>query len=214
MTLHLRTAFVLALGVLLLIPGPTVLLVISYALSDGRRSAMSVLTGVALGDFVAMSLSVVGLGALLAASATAFTVLKWVGAAYLVYLGVMMWRRPPRLAADLGLAADLVAEPRASDVAKLGHAFMVTVLNPKSIAFFVAFVPQFISPTAPMGAQVSVLVATFVVLAVVTNLAYAMAAGTLRERVRAPHVLRAFNRIGGTVLIGAGIATAALRRAS
>lgn len=213
MTLHLWLAFVLASGVLLLIPGPTVLLVIGYALSDGRRSALSVLTGVALGDFVAMSLSVVGLGALLAASATAFTVLKWVGAAYLVYLGVMMWRRPPPLADDL-VADDLVAEPRSSDAAKLGHAFMVTVLNPKSIAFFVAFVPQFISPAAPMVAQVSVLVATFVALAVATNFAYAMAAGILRERVRAPNVLRAFNRIGGTVLIGAGIATAALRRST
>src|SRR3972149_4281875 len=147
MTLHLWISFVLASGVLLLIPGPTVLLVIGYALSDGRRSALSVLTGVALGDFVAMSLSVVGLGALLAASATAFTVLKWVGAAYLVYLGVMMWRRPPRP------VPDLVAGDRASDAAKLGHAFTVTVLNPKSIAFFVAFVPQFISPSAPMAAR-------------------------------------------------------------
>jgi threonine/homoserine/homoserine lactone efflux protein len=177
-------------------------------LSDGRRSALSVLTGVALGDFMAMSLSVVGLGAVLAASATAFAVLKWVGAAYLVYLGFMMWRRPPRLLADL---AD---QRRTSDLAKLGHAFAVTVLNPKSIAFFVAFVPQFISPATPMGTQVPVLVATFVALAVATNFAYAMAAGTLRDRVRQPRVLRAFNRIGGTVLIGAGIATAALSRSA
>jgi len=205
-TLQLWIAFVLASSIVLLIPGPTVLLVIGYALSDGRRSAFSVLTGVALGDFVAMSLSVVGLGALLAASATAFAVLKWVGAAYLVYLGIVMWRRPPSLAADL-------ADPRrSSDLAKLGHAFAVTVLNPKSIAFFIAFVPQFLTPTIPMSAQVPVLVVTFVSLAVATNFAYAMAAGTLRERVREPRVLRALNRVGGSVLIGAGIATAALRR--
>ncbi len=206
MTLQLWIAFVLASTVLLLIPGPTVLLVIGYALSDGRRSALSVLTGVALGDFVAMTLSVIGLGALLAASATAFLVLKWVGAAYLVYLGIMMWRKPPQP------AADLAAQRRSSDLAKLGHAFAVTVLNPKSIAFFIAFVPQFLTPTAPMGAQVPVLVATFVGLAVATNFAYAMAAGTLRERVREPRVLLALNRIGGSVLIGAGIATAVLRR--
>lgn len=206
MTLQLWIAFVLASGVVLLIPGPTVLMVIGYALSDGRRSALSVLTGVALGDFVAMSLSVVGLGALLAASATAFAVLKWVGAAYLVYLGIMMWRRPP------SLAADLTDPRRSSDLAKLSHAFAVTVLNPKSIAFFIAFVPQFLSPTAAMSAQVPVLLATFVSLAVATNFAYAMAAGTLRERVREPRVLRALNRLGGSVLIGAGIATAALRR--
>lgn len=207
MTLHLWIAFVLASGVLLLIPGPTVLLVIGYALADGRRAALSVLTGVALGDFVALSLSILGLGALLATSATAFTALKWVGAAYLVYLGVTMWRRPPRLAAAL-------AEGRTrSDLAKLGHAFLVTVLNPKSIAFFVAFLPQFVSPSIPLSAQMPVLVATFVTLAVVTNFGYAMAAGSLREKVRDPRVLRAFNRIGGGVLIGAGVATAALRRA-
>ncbi len=208
MTLQLWIAFVLASGVVLLIPGPTVLMVIGYALSDGRRSAFSVLAGVALGDFVAMSLSVIGLGALLAASATAFTVLKWVGAAYLVYLGISMWRRSPQP------TTDLTDQPQASDMAKLSHAFAVTVLNPKSIAFFVAFVPQFLTPTAPMSAQVPVLVVTFVSLAVATNFAYGMAAGTLRERVREPRVLRALNRIGGSVLIGAGIATAALRRSS
>jgi len=207
MTLQLWIAFVLASGIVLLIPGPTVLMVIGYALSDGRRSAFSVLAGVALGDFVAMSLSVVGLGALLAASATTFMVLKWVGAAYLVYLGISMWRQPPQPTTEL---AD---SHRSSDLAKLGHAFAVTVLNPKSIAFFVAFVPQFLNPTIPMSAQVPVLVATFVSLAVATNFAYGMAAGTLRERIREPRILRALNRIGGSVLIGAGIATAALRRA-
>jgi threonine/homoserine/homoserine lactone efflux protein len=208
MTLQLWLAFVLASGVLLLLPGPTVLLVIGYAVSDGRRSAWWVLAGVALGDFVAMSLSVAGLGAVLATSATAFTVLKGIGAAYLIYLGLMMWRRPAPP------AADLAGQPRSSDLAKLRHAFAVTVLNPKSIAFFVAFVPQFLTPAAPMSAQVPVLLATFVSLAVATNFAYAMVAGTLRARVREPRVLRAFNRIGGSVLIGAGIATAALRRSA
>ncbi len=208
MTLQLWIAFVVASGVLLVIPGPTVLLVIGYALSEGRRSALSVITGVALGDFVAMSLSVLGLGALLAASATAFALLKWIGAAYLIYLGVMMWRRPRQA------TADLAARPPTSDLAKLGHAFAVTVLNPKSIAFFVAFVPQFLTPTAPLSAQVPVLLATFVSLAVGTNFAYAMAAGTLRRQVRRPGILRALDRIGGGVLIGAGIATAALRRAN
>lgn len=206
MTLQLWIAFVLASGIVLAIPGPTVLVVISYALVDGRRSLLAVLAGVALGDFVAMTLSVVGLGALLAASATAFVVLKWVGAVYLVYLGIMMWRRSPT-------AADVVTEHNSSDWAKLGHTFAVTVLNPKSIAFFVAFVPQFMSPSAPMSVQAPVLIATFVGLAVASNMTYALAAGTLRDRVREPRFLRTLNRIGGSVLIGAGIATATLRRA-
>ena len=90
-------AFAAASAVLLLIPGPTVLLVVSYALTQGRRVALAMAAGVALGDFTAMTLSLAGLGALLLTSATLFTVLKWVGAAYLVYLGVKLWRAEPQM---------------------------------------------------------------------------------------------------------------------
>src|SRR5690242_21860988 len=87
-------AFAAASGILLAIPGPTVLLVISYALGHGRRSAYATVAGVALGDFTAMTASMVGLGALLAASAMLFMLVKWIGAAYLVFLGVKLWRAP------------------------------------------------------------------------------------------------------------------------
>lgn len=87
-------AFVAASAVLLAIPGPTILLVISYALGHGRKAATSTVAGVALGDFTAMTASMLGLGALLATSATLFTALKWIGAAYLVYLGIKLWRAP------------------------------------------------------------------------------------------------------------------------
>src|SRR3954470_21985479 len=92
MTLTLWTAFVAASSILLVIPGPTVLLVVSYALGQGWRTALPMAIGVALGDFTAMSLSMLGVGALLAASATVFTGLKWLGAAYLVWLGIKLWR--------------------------------------------------------------------------------------------------------------------------
>ena len=92
MTLESWAAFTAASTVLLVIPGPTVLLVVSYALGQGWRTALPMAVGVALGDFTAMTLSMLGLGAVLAASATLFTTLKWVGAAYLVYLGVKLWR--------------------------------------------------------------------------------------------------------------------------
>lgn len=88
MSIELWLAFVAASAILLAIPGPTVLLVISYALGHGKRSATATVAGVALGDFTAMTASILGLGALLATSATLFTVLKWVGAAYLIYLGI------------------------------------------------------------------------------------------------------------------------------
>ena len=87
-------AFAAASAVLLAIPGPTILLVISYALGHGKKAAGATVGGVALGDFTAMTASMLGLGALLAASATLFTALKWIGAAYLIYLGVKLWRAP------------------------------------------------------------------------------------------------------------------------
>ena len=93
-------AFAFASIVLLLIPGPTVLLVVSYALTQGRRVALATVAGVALGDLVAMTLSLAGLGAILAASSAVFTILKWIGAAYLLYLGIRLWRAKPSLALE------------------------------------------------------------------------------------------------------------------
>ncbi len=207
MPLDLWLAFVAASAVLLIIPGPTILLVLSYALTQGRRVAVAMALGVALGDFVAMSASLAGLGALVLASATAFTALKWLGAAYLVWLGVKLLRSRPAQ----GLGADLVEGLPARGV--FWHAAAVTALNPKSIAFFIAFVPQFLQPAAPLAPQFAVLVATFVGLAAMNALAYALAADRLRARLRRPGVLVWLNRIGGTALIGMGLATAALRRA-
>ena len=108
-------AFALASAVLVAIPGPTVLLVISYALGHGRKSAAATVAGVALGDFTAMSASMLGLGAFLAASATLFTALKLVGAAYLIYMGVKLCRAP---VAFPGVEAPIVADcrsPRRAD---------------------------------------------------------------------------------------------------
>ena len=206
MPLDLYLAYVLATCVILVIPGPTIVLVVSYALSHGRRSALATVAGVAAGDFLAMTLSLAGVGALLAASATAFTVLKWIGAAYLVWLGVRLWRTP---------GAPVEVEPAASarparSMAR--HAFVVTALNPKSIAFFVAFMPQFISPDRPALPQVALLGATFLALAVANAAGYALLAGALRSRIRRPATLRLVHRTGGTALIGAGLVTAALRR--
>jgi threonine/homoserine/homoserine lactone efflux protein len=204
MSLAVWSAFVAASVVLLMIPGPTVVLVVSYALSQGRRVAVAAAAGVALGDFTAMTLSLAGLGALLAASATLFGVLKWLGAAYLVYLGVRLWRSPPVL-------AEVAAEPAAARKVFL-HAYMVTTLNPKSLAFFVAFVPQFVHWDAAPLPQLVTLETTFVTLAAVNALAYALAADRLRARIRRPRVLSFMNRTGATCLVGMGVATATLAR--
>jgi threonine/homoserine/homoserine lactone efflux protein len=191
-------AFVAASAVLLAIPGPTVLLVISYALGHGRRSARSTVAGVALGDFTAMTASMLGLGALLAASAALFTVLKWVGAAYLVYLGVRLWRAP------VGDDAVEVVAPVERPGRIFLHAYAVTALNPKSIVFFIAFLPQFLDSATPLVRQLVIFEATFLVLATVNALSYALLASAARRTIRKPRVQRAVNRVGGSLLIGAG----------
>ncbi|WP_172292476.1 LysE family translocator [Pseudoruegeria sp. HB172150] len=200
-------AFVAASTALLLIPGPTVLLVLSYAIGHGRKVATSTALGVALGDFIAMSASLAGLGALVMASATLFTVLKWVGAAYLVFLGVKLIR-----SAD----GAVLITPDTEVLSRshvFGHAVTVTALNPKSIAFFIAFVPQFADPTRPLLPQFAILVATFVGLAIINVFSYAFLASHLRDLIRRPRVIAWITRAGGGALIAMGLATAALRRA-
>jgi threonine/homoserine/homoserine lactone efflux protein len=208
MDLQIWLAFVAASIALLLIPGPTVLLVLSYAISLGRRVALATVGGVALGDFIAMSASLVGLGALVLASATLFIVLKWVGAVYLVYLGVKLFRSAST--ASLG-DLEKVTETSASSV--FGHAAAVTALNPKSIVFFIAFVPQFIVVESPLLPQFAILIATFVGLAALNTLAYALLADKLRSKIAQPSVLAWFSRLGGSALIAMGVATAAFKRA-
>ena len=199
-------AFAAASIVLLVIPGPTILLVVSYALTQGKRVALAMTAGVALGDLTAMTLSLAGLGALLLASATLFTILKWIGAAYLVYLGIRLWRSEPTLP-ETGAAPG----PRPAR-GIFGHAFVVTALNPKSIAFFVAFVPQFIDRSAPLLPQLVIMEATFVFLAGLNALVFALAADQLRTRIRRPSVLRWMNRAGAGCLVGMGVATATVSR--
>jgi threonine/homoserine/homoserine lactone efflux protein len=197
-------AFAAASAVLLMIPGPTVLLVVSYALGQGWRTALPMAVGVALGDFTAMTLSMLGIGALLAASATVFTILKVIGAGYLIYLGIKLFRAGGALRAEPHTDAS-------SAVRMAAHAWLVTALNPKSITFFVAFLPQFLDRHADFLHQMLVFEGTFLALAFANALGYAAAAARARAIVRNERAIRIFNRTGGTLLVGAGIATVAMR---
>lgn len=195
--------FALASFLLIIIPGPTVLTVITQALAHGRTVAFASVAGVALGDLAAASLSVLGVGAVLAASATLFTVMKWLGAAYLVYIGIRMWTAPiTPPAAD---AAEGSPPPPRRKIFR--DAFLVTVFNPKSIIFFVAFLPQFIKPQAPYAPQAAMLVAIFVVVAALNTYAYALLASGARRAIQRPSVLRRMTRAGGSALVMAGFAT-------
>ena len=206
MSLEIWAAFAAASAILLIIPGPTILLVVSYALGQGWRSALPMAFGVALGDFTAMTLSMLGIGALLLASASIFLALKWVGAAYLIYLGVKLFRA----------GGAFNARPRTERTSPLkmaAHAWLVTALNPKSITFFVAFLPQFIDRHADFLTQMAIFEATFLALAFANAFGYALVASRARGLVRNEQAIRVFNRTGGTLLVGAGVATVALRPA-
>lgn len=210
MSLDLWLTFVVASTALLVIPGPTLMMVLSYAMTQGRRVAVASALGVATGDLIAMTLSVIGLGALFLTSALAFTVLKWVGAVYLVYLGLrMLW------SARTPTETTLMNKPEGQRAAKVFRDLTtVTALNPKSNTFFVAFVPQFIDPAASFAPQAGILIATFVTIAGINALIFALAANAMRSRITRPSVQMWLTRAGGATLVGMGLLTATLRRAT
>jgi threonine/homoserine/homoserine lactone efflux protein len=192
-------AFVAAATVLLLIPGPTILTVISYSMAHGRRANVPLVAAVALGDSTALVLSLLGLGALLAASAFWFTVVKLAGGLYLAYLGIRMLRA--------GISPQQAAAPAApaSRWRLFTNTYLVTALNPKGIVFFVAFLPQFINPAAPVTRQLWVLAATFVALATANATLYAVFAASARKVLGSPRAQRGFNLAGGSLLSAAGV---------
>ena len=200
--------FAIASMVLLVIPGPTIIMVVSQALAHGRRVAFASVIGVGLGDLVAASLSIIGVGTILAASATVFAVIKWAGAAYLVYIGIKMWTTPVSV-------PDIDAVPTAGGRrSAFRDSFLVTLLNPKGIVFFMAFVPQFITPSADFAPQAAIFVVIFVLLGIFNAWAYAMLASGARNVIRRPSVLRAATRTGACFLIGAGVFSAFARRSA
>ena len=196
-------AFAAASTVLVLIPGPTVLLVVSYALGQGWRAALPTAAGVALGDFTAMSFSMLGLGALLQTSATLYIGLKWLGAAYLVWLGIGLWRAGGRFE-----VAPRKAETRWTTMVL--HAWIVTALNPKSLTFFIAFLPQFMDQQGDFWLQMLVLESTYLLIAFANALFYALTASRARHMMGSPRAIRWFNRSGAVLLVGAGLAAATL----
>lgn len=157
-----------------------------------------------------------GLGALVLASATLFTVLKWAGAVYFVWLGVKLIRSSAVDEPSKGTDSSIGATPGAqiSRRGVLVHAAAVTALNPKSVAFFIAFVPQFLTLDAPLLPQCIILTATFVILAALNALAWALLADRLRARIARPRVIVWITRGGGVALLAMGLMTVFVRRST
>ena len=175
--LHIWLAFVLAAEALLILPGPTDMVVVSYALTQGKRSAWASVPGVTLGDATALILSLLGLGAILMASAELFNILKIAGALYLVYLGIKTWRAP------VPETLDDSAPLQHGRWRIMAHTYMATALNPGGIVFYVAFFPQFLSADKPLLTQVAVFGATFIVMGTLNSILYATLALQVRRLV-------------------------------
>lgn len=186
-----------------IIPGPGVTTIVGHALSGGHRQALAAVFGAALGSAVAMSLSLAGAGALLAASDAAFNILKWAGSIYLIGLGLFTIR------STLGPGREKPAG-KPQHMSFWGTA-AVTLFNPKTLVFFVAFVPGFIAKDAAFLPQAALLIATFTAIVLVTDTAYALAASGAAGAVKGPRFQRWAKRAGGGSLIGAGLVTASLR---
>ncbi len=206
MALEVWLAFIAASAVVLVIPGPTILTVISYSVSHGRRANIPLVAAVALGDSTALTFSLFGLGALLSASAFWFTVVKLIGGLYLLVQGLKLLR------AGMAPVAPDMAEPIASPWRLFANTYLVTALNPKGIIFFVAFLPQFIDHTNEASPQLWLLASTFVVLATINASLYATFAASARRLLRSPRAQRRFNIAGGSLLSAAGIWALLARR--
>ena len=201
-------AFGAASAVLLIIPGPTILTVISYSVTQGRRAAMPLVAAVALGDSTALTVSLLGLGRVLAASAVAFTTIKTLGGAYLLWLGARMIRAGLR-------TRTMASAPMSPPIPRhrlFLNTYAVTATNPKGIIFYMAFLPQFLDTTSPGTAQMVVLAATFVTLAIINATFYVTFAGGAARLLRSENAGRAFNLGGGSLLSAAGVWTAVARR--
>jgi threonine/homoserine/homoserine lactone efflux protein len=194
-------AFVVIATVLIAVPGPSVLFVVTRSLTLGRRAGLATVVGNAAGVYVQVVLVAIGVGAIVQESIAVFTVIKLAGALYLVYLGVQSFRHRRELGAALGR----VVEPR--ELRRiLADAFVVGMVNPKVIVFFVAVLPQFVDPEAGSFAlQLLTLGAVFCTIALVCDGIWALAAGAARAwLVRSPRRLAAIGGTGGIVMIGLG----------
>jgi threonine/homoserine/homoserine lactone efflux protein len=202
-------AFLIAGTILAVTPGPGVIYVVTRTLSRGRQAGLASVAGIALGNLANATAASLGLAALLAASATAFAVMKLAGAAYLVFLGVKALRAK-------GIFEVPTATDRASHVRLCADGFFVALLNPKTALFFAALLPQFINPDAPALAQGLVLAGVFVAIAVCTDTIYVLAAASLAPKFAASSASRSAGRyVTAATFIGLGVyAAMAGRRAT
>lgn len=201
MNWHLFTAFLLITVVLILVPGPIVTLVIATSATKGLRAGLVTVAGTTAGNAVLLAMIASGLSFILGHALYWFDILRFAGAAYLIWLGIQAWR---------GAGRGVSTPPR--DHVHFGRGFVVALSNPKTIAFFTAFLPQFVDPGLPVARQLVVMCVVSALLAGLSDCAWASFAGLGRAWLMHPSRARLIGRFSGLVLIGGGIWLSLTRR--
>lgn len=201
MNWDLFAAFLVITAVLVITPGPIVTLVIATGASQGIRAGLVTVAGTSLGNALLLAGIGFGLSWILANAGMVFEVLRWIGAAYLVWLGVQVWRHAGR--------TDL---PPPGQGVNFSRGVLVAVTNPKTIAFFTAFLPQFVDPSLPAGPQLAAMCTVSVALAMFTDTAWAVAAGLGRAWFIQPMQAKVLGRMSGAMLIGGGVWLSLVKR--
>ncbi|MGH8290269.1 MAG: LysE family translocator [Steroidobacteraceae bacterium] len=206
MNLHLFLAYCLAVAILVLLPGPIVTLVVASSLSQGSRSGLATVAGASIGNAILLGATAVGLVAFFALLSEIFQIVRWAGAIYLIWLGIRAWRTHG------GQGMAVAPAGKRSLRALFVQGFLVAITNPKAIVFYIAFLPQFVDSHLPASRQLIVMIGTMIVMALLSDSAYALLAGRARAWFTAPERRRLQSRISGTLLIGVGCGLLLARR--
>src|SRR5215831_17018116 len=198
MNLHLFLAYCLAVAILVLMPGPIVTLIVANSLSHGSRSGLATVAGASIGNAILLGATAVGLVAFFALLSEIFEVVRWVGALYLIWLGVKVWR------ASGGEGLAILPAAKQSSRAAFLQGFLIAITNPKAIVFYVAFLPQFIDSHLPAGPQLFMMIGAMIIMALFSDSAYALLAGRARGWFTTSARRRLQSGITGTLLIGIG----------
>lgn len=207
MNFDIWISFIIATAIVTILPGPTMLLIMSHAMTYGSKKTLNTVSGVILADCILLLLSLMGIGIVLYSSAVAFNTMKWFGVVYLIYLGIKQYQIKA-IESDV----TVTAEKDKNGKNMFLEGFLVTVLNPKLIGFFLAFSPQFISQESPMFGQLIVLIPTFLLIVFIVLCGYFLLAEQMKKLINLPKTTEILNKISGSTLIGAGLITATLEK--
>jgi len=198
----LFAAYLAVTFILVITPGPTVTLVVTTAARHGVRAGLATVAGATLGIACVLVAIAFGLNWVLAHVATLFEALRWVGALYLIYLGIQAWRGAGKVGASAAPAERV----------QFTRGFFVALTNPKTIVFFTAFLPQFIDPALSSGRQLAAMCVAALLMATASDTAWAVAGGMSRAWLMAPARAKVMRRVSGAVLFGGGVWLALARR--